>query len=78
MEIKMKYSNREVYFEDIERGEVFVYEEEAYLKLMNIYDLEDGAIPAANAVHLKSGEVCYFDGENVIRPIKVFPMEVVY
>jgi hypothetical protein len=78
MEVKMKYSNREVYFQGIERGEVFVYEDEAYLRLDRTYEL-DGNDNDANAIHLETGELCYFcDCNQVIRPTKVFPMEIVY
>jgi hypothetical protein len=76
MEVKLKYSNREVYFEDIERGEVFVYDDDAYLRLDKTYELEDE--PDVNAIHLKTGELCHFCAEGVIRPIKIFPMEIVY
>lgn len=77
MEVKMKYSNREVYFQDIGRGEVFIYEDEAYLRLDKTYEL-DGDDDDANAVHLETGELCLFYSELVIRPHKVFPMEIVY
>lgn len=77
MEVKMRYSNREVYFEDIERGEVFIYNDEAYLRLVRTYEL-DGDDDDANAVHLETGELCHFYSEQVIRPTKIFPMEIVY
>ena len=77
MEVKLKYSNREVYYQDIERGEVFIYEDEAYLRLVRTYEL-DGDDDDANAVHLETGELYYFHSECVIRPTKVFPMEIVY
>ena len=77
MEVKLKYSNREVYFEDIERGEVFIYDDEAYLRLVQTFEL-DGDNDDVNAVHLRSGELCFFCHEQVIRPTKVFPMEIVY
>ncbi len=76
MEVKMKYSNRVIYFEDIERGEVFIYDDEAYLRLDKTYELEDE--PDINAVHLESGEACHFCSEHVTRPIKISPIEVVY
>jgi hypothetical protein len=76
MEVKLKYYNREVYFEDIEKGEVFVYDDDAYLRLTKTYELEDE--PDVNAIHLKTGELCYFCTEGVIRPAKVFPMEIIY
>ena len=77
MEVKMKYSNREVYLEDIDRGEVFVYEDEAYLRLIKTYELDDD--PDVNAIHLGTGELCHFcDYDLVIRPTKIFPMEIVY
>lgn len=77
MEVKMKYSNREVYFEEIERGEVFIYEDEAHLRLVRTYEL-DGDDDDANAVHLETGALCHFCSELVTRPTKVFPMEIVY
>lgn len=76
MEVKMKYSNREVYFEDIERGEVFVYDDDAYLRLDKTYELDDD--PDVNAVHLRTGELCHFCSDLVIRPTKIFPMEIIY
>ena len=76
MEVKVKYSNREVYFEDIERGEVFIYEDEAYMRLDKTYEMEDDS--DVNAVHLKTGELWHFYSEQVTRPTKIFPMEVVY
>lgn len=78
MEVKMKYSNREVYFEEIERGEVFVYDDDAYLRLDKTYELEDNYSDDVNAVHLKTGELCHFCSELVTRPTKVFPMEIIY
>lgn len=77
MEVKMKYANREVSFQDIGRGEVFIYDADAYLRLDKTYEL-DGDDDGANAVHLKTGELCLFYSEQVIRPTKVFPMEIVY
>lgn len=76
MEVKMKYSNREVFFQDIERGEVFVYEDEAYLRLVRTYELDGD--DDVNAIHLETGELCHFCTECVIRPTKIFPMEIVY
>ena len=76
MEVKVKYSNRDVYFEDIERGEVFVYLDEAYMRLDKTYELEEE--DDMNSVHLLTGELYSFTTERVTRPTKVFPMEVVY
>lgn len=77
MDVKMKYSNREVYFENIDRGEVFVYDDDAYLRLDKTYELDDD--PDVNTIHLRTGELCHFcDCDPVIRPTKIFPMEIVY
>ena len=71
MEVKMKCSNHEVYFEEIERGEVFVYEDESYLRLDETYELENRN--DVNAVRLETGELCYFCSAYVTRPTKVSP-----
>lgn len=76
MEVKMKYSNREVYFEEIDRGEVFIYQDEAYMRLDKTYELEGD--DDVNAIYLGTGELCHFCSELIVRPTKVFPMEIVY
>lgn len=72
MKITNKRVEIDINFQDIEWGEVFVYEGEIYMKLDGDYGDD-----CYNAIHLLTGEICHFgDWERVMRPIKVIPMEV--
>ena len=75
MKITEKRIENEINFQDIAEGEVFVYEEEFYMKLCGEYDGTDNL--CCNTVHLTTGELSNFGHwEQVVRPIKIVPMEV--
>lgn len=75
MKITEKRIESDINFQDIMEGEVFVYEEEFYMKLCGEYESADES--NCNVVHLMTGELTRFpDYEQVTRPIKVVPMEV--
>ena len=74
MKITNKRIETDINFQDIEWGEVFVYEGEIYMKADGEYDCDGESY---NAIYLTTGEICHFgDWDRVIRPIKVVPMEV--
>ena len=74
----MKITNKRIEtttnFDNIEWGEVFVHEDEIYMKADGEYICDDESY---NAIHLTTGQFCRFgDYEQVTRPVKVIPMEV--
>ena len=75
MKITEKRIESDINFWDIAEGEVFVYEAEFYMKLCGEYESADES--GCNAVHMTTGELSHFDDwEQVVRPLKVIPMEV--
>lgn len=79
MEVKKKYVNRAICFEDLKPGEVFVYDDDVYLRLYVTYYVDKDEDSFYNAVNLGNGElVGIYGNDPVIRPSKVFAMEVLY
>ena len=56
-------------FMDLERGQPFVYEGKAYMKLDNIYEIHDG-YDSINAVNLATGELNYFDSNDWVKTLQ--------
>lgn len=82
MKVITKQVANEVRFQDILDGQVFMYEEEAYMKLdmsYRTYDENGYEAEAWNAVHLGNGELCEFhDYDLVLRPMRVSGIEIEY
>ena len=82
MKVVTKQVANEVRFQDILDGQVFMYEDEAYMKLDQFYRTHDENGYEAetwNSVHLGSGELCEFHCYDlVLRPVRVSGIEIEY
>lgn len=65
----MKYTDNRtdgvITFEDIPQGELFMYEEDLYMKTSSVEEINYGVV---NAVDVSSGELqCFDDNEEIER-----------
>ena len=76
MKVTAKQNPTTIRFKDVDLGQVFVYDDEIYMKLAMDYHAYDEVF---RAVHLETGELCPFDNfDEVELPIKIVHMEVTY
>jgi len=59
-------------FEEANMGDCFEYEDEYFMKIPTVQFANSGNKEAVfNAVDLTSGDLSYFDGRSIVRPIKL-------
>lgn len=82
MKVNTKHATKEVHFQDISHGQIFVYNDEVFMRLdMQYVTYDDHGYEAEtwNAVHLESGELNEFhDYDAVFCPSRIGTLEIEY
>lgn len=78
MKVNIKHEEvKKDYFHNLEIGQVFIYENEVWMKIQTVAEEADDDAEELNAVRLYDGDVGYFCGDVVILP-KVAELNIEY
>jgi hypothetical protein len=69
MKVNIKHEEaNKAYFHSLQNGQIFIYAEEAWMKICIVAEEADEDADELNAVRMEDGGLSYFYGDEVILP----------